>query len=235
MKQVTLFTTVVSVLIMGQIACQKPQSRRAARHDKRLEALTKALKSDSREASIEAAEGLANMAGKAIDAVGALVETLGGEDAELRAYAAFALGKICQRGGGSTLPVPAAVVPALRKSLEDPDALVRVWSVLALFRVAPEADPEIKVIADVLEKKGNADTRIQAAVAIKLMGPRGKDAVPALITALKSPSVSRHAAYALGAIGPDAKDAVTALTRVAGRGGDAGDAAQIAIEQIRGE
>ena len=235
MKRVILFTTVVSVLIMGQIACQKPQSRRAARHDKRLEALTKALKSSKQEECIDAAEGLANMAGAAIDAVGALVEALSGENAELRAYAALALGKICQRGGGSTLEVPAAVVPALRKSLEDTDALVRVWSALALFRVAPEADPEIKVIADVLEKKGNVDVRIQAAVAVKLMGPRGKDAVPALITALKNRGVRRHAAYALGAIGPDAKDAVTALIRVAGSGGDAGDAAQIAIEQIRGE
>lgn len=233
MKRVTLFATVVFAMIVGQVGCRKPQTRRAARHDKRVEALTNALKSGSQEASIEAAETLANMGGEAIGAVEALIEALGGENAELRAYAAGALGKICQRGDGSTFAVPDAVVPVLRKSLEDPDALVRVWSALALFRIAPEADPEIKVIADVLEKKGRAQVRIQAAVAVVQMGPRGKAAVPALIAALGSPGVSRHAAYALGAIGADAKDAITALTRVVGRGGAAGDAAQIAIDQIR--
>jgi len=222
----------VTLLIMGQIGCQKPQPRRAARHDKRFEALTTALKSGSQEASIEAAETLANMGGEASGAVETLIEALGGENAELRAYAASALGKICRSAGGAKVVVPAAVVPALRKALEDPDGLVRVWSALALFRIAPEADPEIKVMADVLEK-GKTQMRIQAAVAIVEIGPRGKAAVPALITALDSPAVSRHAAYALGAIGPDAKDAITALTGVAGTAGPAGDAARVALEQIR--
>ena len=221
------------LLISGQIACEKPPNRRASRHDKRVEALKKALKSDNLEESVKSAVKLSNMGPKAINAAGTLVEVMGGENAKLRAYAAFALGKICKSTGNSTSEIRDAVIPALRKTLEDPDDLVRAWSVLALFRVDPEADPAIEVISDLLEQKGDTDMRIQAAGVVVQMGPRGKGAVPALIKALGSPPVSRHAAYALGAIGPDAKDAIKALTRVVGMGGAAGDAAEVAIEQIR--
>jgi HEAT repeat protein len=236
MKRITLFSIfsiLVFVLIMGQVACEKPPTRRAVRRDKRVAALKTALKSDSHETRVKAVEKLANMGQQARGAVEAIIETLGDENAELRAHSALALGKICTPSADADFPVPEAVVPALRKSMTDTDGLVRVWSALAMFRILPQAEPEIKVIADVLENKGKSQVRIQAAVAIYKMGPRGKDAVPALIIALDSPGVRRHAAYALGAIGPDASDAIGALTKVSRQRGAAGQAAKDAIENIR--
>jgi HEAT repeat protein len=239
MKRITLFSIflifsiLAFVLIMGQIACEKPPTRRAVRRDKRVAALKTALKSDSHETRVKAVEKLANMGPQALGAVEALIETLGDENAELRAYSALALGKICKPSADAGVPVPEAVVPALRSSMTDTDGLVRVWSALAMFRILPQAEPEIKVIADVLENMGKSQVRIQAAVAIIKIGPRAKDAVPALITALDSPGVRRHAAYALGAIGPEAGDAIGALTEVSRKGGAAGQAAKDAIEKIR--
>jgi HEAT repeat protein len=233
MKRITFLTMVGSVLMMGQIACEKPPTHREVRNTKRVDAQIAALKSDSHDANIKAAEKLANMSERAIGAVDALIAALGDENAELRAYAALALGKICRPPADLTSPAHDAAVQALRKSLKDTDGLVRVWSALALFRIEPEAPPEIETIGEVVANKGNTDVRIQAAVAIVQIGPRAKEAVGALITALSSPGVRRHAAYALGAIGPDAKEAIGALTRVSGGSGAAGDAAKTAIEQIR--
>jgi HEAT repeat protein len=222
----------VFVLVMGQIGCEEPQTRRDTRRDKRLETLTKALKSESPAVGIKAAEALANMGSQAIGAVDALLEALGDDNAGLRAHAAVALGKICRSERDSREEIPEAVVPALRNSLEDTDGLVRVWSVLALFRIVPQEDPEIKVISDALNSEAPAQVRIEAAIAVVQMGPRGKGAVPALIAALDSSSVRRHAAYALGAIGPDASAAIGALTRISGRPGPIGAAARTAIERI---
>ena len=90
----------------------------------------------------------------------------------------------------------------------------------------------VKVISDALNSEAPAQVRIEAAIAVVQMGPRGKGAVPALIAALDSSSVRRHAAYALGAIGPDASAAIGALTRISGRPGPIGAAARTAIERI---
>jgi len=234
MKRTALLAIVVSLLVMGPIGCEEaPPTRQAKRQTKRLEALTAALKSDTQKDRIQAAEKLANMGRSAIGATEAIVEALNSDDAELRAYAARALGRICQPDAGSTAPISDTLVPALRKTLADPDAMARVWSAFSLFQILPDADPEIKVLADVVQTRGDVQARIQAAVAIGEMGPRGKGAVSALIVALSSPSVNRHAAYALGMIGPDAKDAIDVLTRLSGRSGPAADAARIAIDQIR--
>jgi len=230
MKQTTLLIVVFSI---GLIGCEKPPSRREQRHTERVGSLAKALRSESHAEGVKAAETLANLGDRAAGSASALVEALGAENAELRAHAARTLGKVFQHKGNSTPEVPDTVVPALRKSLEDDNALVRVWTALALFKIQPQADLEIKVLTDLLEKPGKALVRVEAAVAIVEMGPRAKDAVPALITALKSQRVSRHAAYALGAIGPDAGEAIPELTKLSGRSGAAADAARAALEQIR--
>ncbi|MBT3201380.1 MAG: HEAT repeat domain-containing protein [Phycisphaerales bacterium] len=234
MKRTALLAIAVFVLLTGHLGCDKaPPTRHAERQNKRLEALIAGLKSDSKTNRIRAAEKLANMGSVASGAAADIIEAMDSDDAELRAYAARALGRICQPAAGSAPPQADTVVPALRKKLADPDAMVRVWSAFSLFQILPDADPEIKVLADVVQTRGDAQARIQAAVAIGEMGPRGKGAVPALIAALSSRSVNRHAAYALGMIGPDAKDAIGALLRLSGRSGPAADAARTALEHIR--
>jgi len=226
MKQTVLAAMAICVTLAGQIGCSKPPTRREARRNKRVETLTKTLSGEDPEAGVRAAEQLANMGPAAAGAAPALIDALGAESAMVRAYAAAALGKICKSAGDATR--------ALRKSLEDPDGTVRVWSALALFRIEPDADPEIKVIADVLaDRKLPTQARIEAAVAVVQMGPKGKGAVKALIAALEKSTIRRHAAYALGAIGPDAGEAVDALRRVAGMPGPAGQAARTAIKQIQ--
>jgi len=65
------------------------------------------------------------------------------------------------------------------------------------------------------------------------MGPDAKDAVPALVAALKDrdPSVRAAAAYALGQIGPDARSALKDLEALT-RQGAVRDVASKAIKQI---
>jgi HEAT repeat protein len=77
---------------------------------------------------------------------------------------------------------------------------------------AARADDLTKLIADLKDK--DSDVRRAAAKAIAEMGPDGKPASAALITALKNDKdlfVRRFAAQALGDVGADPKTAVPAL------------------------
>ncbi len=236
MKRMALFTTAVTVLIMGQIGCEKPPTRRETRQDKRFEAMKKALVSDgSLEERLIAAERLANMGEKATGASDAIIQVMGNENdiEELRAHAVWALGKVYKPTEGSKLEVPDTVVSALQKALEDSSDLVRIRAVLSKAMIFPDQEPEMEILLEMFNKSN--DLKMEAARAASCMGARGKGAVPVLIRELKSSAVGYHAACALGKIGPDAKEAIPALTNVAGRGGPVGPAAREAIKLIKEE
>ena len=80
--------------------------------------------------------------------------------------------------------------------------------------------------------------RINAALALGGIGPAAKDAVPALIIALKDEeeNIRLTAALALGDNGPAAKDAVPALTKwLKDENEDERKAAQAALKKIKAE
>ncbi|MCP4376907.1 MAG: hypothetical protein GY794_12105 [bacterium] len=237
MKRIALFTTVITVLIMGQMGCQKPPTRRETRQNKRFEAMKKTLVSadGTLEERLRAAEKLANMGEKATGAADAIIQVMGDENdvEKLRAHAIWALGKIYKSTEGSKLEVPDTVVSALQKALEDSSDLIRIRAVSSKARMFPDQEPEMKILLEIFDKSN--DLKMEAARAAGCMGARGKEAVPVLIRELKNSVVGYHAACALGEIGPDAKEAIPVLTRMAGRGGVAGPAAREAIKLIKGE
>jgi len=235
-KRIAFSATVVTVLIMGQMGCQEPPTRREVRQRKRLEEMKKALVSDgSLEERLIAAERLANMGAKATGAAAAIIQVMENKNdtEELRAHAVWALGKVFKSTEGSKPEIPDTVVSALQKALKDPSDLVRIRAVLSKARIFPDQEPEMEILLEMFDK--NNDLKMEAARAAACMGPRGKGAVPVLIRELKNSVVGYHAACALGKIGPNAKEAIGALTSVAGRGGPVGPAAREAIELINEE
>jgi hypothetical protein len=105
-----------------------------------------------------------------------------------------------------------AAVPGLVKALSERGPVAeRAMAVLGRIGA-----PAVKALSNALTSK-NADARRLSATALKYIGPDAKDAVPALITALKEgkakPGPERlQMIDALGAIGPAAKEAVPLLT-----------------------
>jgi len=107
------------------------------------------------------------------------------------------------------------VIPALIRELGERDFLgkrrrIDYTRVNELVKIGPVAIP---ALIDALGS-WNSCVRADASDALGKMGPAAKDAVPALIVALKdndSCSVRKNASDALGEIGPAAIDAVPAL------------------------
>jgi HEAT repeat protein len=106
----------------------------------------------------------------------------------------------------------AEAVPALVKALSESGPVAeRAMSVLGRIGA-----PAVKGLSQTLASK-NADARRLAATALKYIGPDAKDAVPALLEALKESKVKPgperlQMIDALGEIGPAAKAAVSFLT-----------------------
>ncbi|NQU21814.1 MAG: HEAT repeat domain-containing protein [Candidatus Nealsonbacteria bacterium] len=132
-----------------------------------------------------------------------------------------------------------AAVPRLIEALKAPDQMVRETAAQALIDLDPdpeitrplfdklmeEASPEaVNTILDALASLGenavprlikaleHADARARAAAIIARIGPAAKEAVPALIEALKDENAQTRCEvlFAIAAIGPDAKEAVAA-------------------------
>ena len=80
-----------------------------------------------------------------------------------------------------------------------------------------DATSEARLLRESIEKTNdpNRDVRVNAAIALRNMGPRAKTALSALTRLLndKETRVRYRAAQALGAIGPEAKSAVPTLTK----------------------
>jgi HEAT repeat protein len=115
--------------------------------------------------------------------------------------------------------------PALLKRLKDGDAnpnIERAY-LLALGRIGDQEDVLVPLCIDYLHGPKRLEMRGQAAWVLKLLGPKSKAAVPALIRALDVSEFKKDAALgtgmsvidALGAIGPEAKAAVPALRKIA--------------------
>jgi len=105
----------------------------------------------------------------------------------------------------------------------DPEKLSSALAMAVLIAVSfsllaatawSQADPEVAALIQRLKDKNtNVKVRRNAALALGFMKANQKEAVPALVAALKDPDaeVRRDAAFALGEIGPGAKEAVPAL------------------------
>ena len=138
-----------------------------------------------------------------------------------------------------------AAIPRLIEALKSPKQPVREAAARALIELDPdpeitrplmdklmeEASPEaVNDILDAVASLGenavprlskaleHADARAKAAAIIARIGPAAKDAVPALIEALKDENALTRCEvlFALAAIGPDAKQAVAAVIDAVG-------------------
>lgn len=102
---------------------------------------------------------------------------------------------------------------ALAKALEASDTSACIEACRELSRLGPAAKPAVDELAKAMETIDDAELQRSAALALAAIGPDAKDAVPALISALKSKNirVRAYAAHALGRIGPAAGDAAEPL------------------------
>jgi HEAT repeat protein len=134
-------------------------------------------------------------------AVKLLVESLKADDKHVRAAAARGLFE---------LNVPREqVAPVFAELLADKDPEVQANVAEALATLGEKAIPRI------IRALENNDTQSMAVQVIRRLGPKAKDAVPALALEMTDPSGDhRHeVTFALAAIGPDAKAAVPALIK----------------------
>jgi HEAT repeat protein len=184
-----------------------------------VDALIKQLKDPDSDMRRGAAKKLAELGKDATTAGPALIDAAKNDkDLFVRRFAAQALGDV-----GAD---PKTAVPALSALLKEDVKELTEAAIGSLGKMGPAAIP---ALTDVLKttdaktkpKKGDkkapktpdrtAFLRSKAAQMLGAMGAEGKDAVPALVGALKDPSIRIDAATALGNIGPAAKDAVSAL------------------------
>jgi len=145
-----------------------------------------------------AAAGVANAA-----EVDDLVDQLKSEQAEQRAAAADALGKM-----GTKDP---KAVKALAQAVTDESAEVQRAAIRALRKI--EADPKVvmPLVADAL---GSADPAV-AISAVDILAEAGKRVVPNAVKALKNEKARYWAILVLQQVGADAAEAVPALVDVA--------------------
>ncbi|HVK16173.1 MAG TPA: HEAT repeat domain-containing protein [Fimbriiglobus sp.] len=132
----------------------------------------------------------------------AWIELLGHEDPATRKRAAVALGRM----GAAAKPA----IPALIRAFSDEQNCAAAVDALGL--IGPTAIP------DLLEemKKKEKPLRWRAAIALGRIGPAAKDAVPALVAALKEDEesmVRSAAASSLGQLGATAKDVVPEVVK----------------------
>ncbi len=132
-------------------------------------------------------------------------------------------------------------VPRLIKSLKSTDAKVRISAAEDLGKIgaikASDAKDALPALIDVLKKDADPNVRKAAATAMGRIDPDPKEAVPALVKALKDRAavVRIAAAGALGQMGEAAQDAVPDLQQ-AQKDKDRGvmRAAGMALKSIRG-
>lgn len=134
-------------------------------------------------------------------AVTVLTESLKGSDPRVRAAAARGLFE---------LNAPRELVAeALGDMMADKDPVVQANVAEALASLGEKAVPRL------IKALQNDDLQPLAVAVINRLGPKAKDAVPALIDELKDPNPEyrREVEFALATIGPDAKAAVPALVK----------------------
>lgn len=138
------------------------------------------------------------------EAVPVLTKALASDDAETRAYAAYALGKIGSKAD--------AVVDGLIKNVFDADQLVRRASLKALLEIDPPKEKVRPVALKILEE-GDPTVVMPA---ILTLAEQGASIVPRMCEALEDDQACFWACIVLAEIGPAAKDAVPHLKEVLG-------------------
>ncbi len=138
-----------------------------------LEPIRQALTDSDPEVRVNAALALSNIGGSdAAAAVNVLLDALRRGDLELRRQAAAAIRNIG--------PEAKKAVPDLIKALRDPDAETRTNAALALGGIGANAEAAVVPLTDlVANTKEKTETRIEAAVALRSIGP-----VPAAVRAV---------------------------------------------------
>jgi HEAT repeat protein len=145
-------------------------------------------------------------------------EMLTSSQANERAYAAWAIGKLAAQSAGK--PNDQVYFAELVKLIHDSDATVRYWGVLGLAGYAKSLPGKdggqkavINTVTPLLEDKAAAP-RIAAAQTLGILGQPEK-ALPVLVAAMSDPqdSVRIQAAGALEVMGPAARPASATLEK----------------------
>jgi HEAT repeat protein len=176
-------------------------------------ALTRAMKTGGRHARLGALEVLFGIGPAARGAAPEVIAVLQDRRAaaQLRDRAISALSRIAAE--------EKTTVAILLGILEDDDDSLRAAAALNLVRVAPDDPAVVKGLAGALRDAGHVQAARAAAVVLERLGPKAKDALPALLEVLKSPDgepeLRRGAAAALGALGREGEPAVPVLTELA--------------------
>jgi HEAT repeat protein/beta-lactamase regulating signal transducer with metallopeptidase domain len=140
------------------------------------------------------------------EAVAALIEALKDNIADLRIDAADALGWMDE----SAKPA----IPALSNALSDKDTRVRASAIGALRSIGAGAKA-VRAVSRLLQDENDTVRNTAFKYLLDLKPEEAKEAVPALIAALKDPSSNvLGIIHLLGRIGPPAKDAIPELTQL---------------------
>jgi len=141
-----------------------------------------------------------------VEAIPDLIEALYSTDSNVRSGAAYTLGKFAFEAKEA--------VPALIDALKDEDGKTNLYAAVALVKVGGNPQDAIPVLIANLQGNPYCDWNVK--LATETLGKMGKEAVPALTTALKDMDWSLRfgATRALGQIGVEARDAVPELTEV---------------------
>jgi HEAT repeat protein len=225
-------------LVMPFLVCAICSLGTAARADA-LDDLIKQLKNNDSDLRREAAKRLGEMGADAQKAGPALVTAVKSDkDLFVRRFAAQALGAV-----GAD---PKIAVPALTSLLKEDTKELTEAAIGSLGKMGADG---VSALVDALKKNGTAKKekgkkkgpatpdrtaflRAKATQALGEIGPSAKDAVPALVEALKDASIRADAATALGNIGSGAKDAVSALREaLTGKGNKKDKAFKDAVNQ----
>jgi HEAT repeat protein len=132
-------------------------------------------------------------------------------------------------------PLDKEVVAALADGLKDEDRGVRGYAARLLAEIGPEAATVVPALVNALEDRLDEDpSENRQASVLTALGGIGREAVPALIEALKhnKAQVRAGAARALGAIGPEASEAVPALAKALENKDEICESAAAALAQI---
>jgi HEAT repeat protein len=228
MKNKVLLSIACTMLI--SVACRAAEQSVAE--------LMAALKSADETTRLAAIDGLAQKGSKAVEAVSALTNLLKDASPTVRAHAVRALGEIG--------PASATSLDAVANLIGDQNESVRQMVIVAVHRINPDPKANISLFIKAMNSDKDPAVRIRAMQAFAAMGepavpflvkslkdkdatywaclilnkigPKAKEAVPALTETLgdERPEVRREAVLALAEIGKPAAAAIPGIVKILG-------------------